>query len=206
MTDWDSWQLTSPCSPSLALEPLLRARAESGRVVTLYWDCTQGSQVRFSDGTQCDGIYLIMSCTWVWPPTVTVGLASAGPAWRNCDGMSGLCWTCMTHHIGLRRKHLTINMVTLYYQSSFVYNVYLVEVIAGHSIEEIHNAEKAVLGEGDQQTTILNQWSGPPWRLSLLVISNHRVMLNFEFWSFNIIYFHFWRFFREYLTLISAGI
>ena len=37
-----------------------------------------------------------------------------------------------------------------------MYNVYLVEVIAGHSIEEIHNAEKAVVGEGDQQTTILN--------------------------------------------------
>ena len=36
---------------------------------------------------------------------------------------------------------------------SFVYNVYLVEVIAGHSIEEIHNVGKAVVGEGDQQST-----------------------------------------------------
>ena len=34
-----------------------------------------------------------------------------------------------------------------------MYNVYLVEVIAGHSIEEIHNVGKAVVGEGDQQST-----------------------------------------------------
>ena len=34
-----------------------------------------------------------------------------------------------------------------------MYNVYLVEVIAGHSIEEIHNVGKAVVCEGDRQST-----------------------------------------------------